>query len=70
LRSSGHEGAIGSPYVTSAANKAARSVIEHNKGEAISAFEDPFWRRYYHDKRGWLKDLADAARDMAKSLDA
>ena len=56
--------------MTSAANKAARSVIEHNKGEAISAFEDPFWRRYYHDKRGWLKDLADAARDMAKSLDA
>ncbi|MBX7547444.1 MULTISPECIES: DNA/RNA non-specific endonuclease [Streptomyces] len=56
--------------VTSAANKAARTIIEHNKGEAISAFADPFWRRYYYDKRGWLKDLADAARDMAKSLDA
>ncbi|MFF8727274.1 RNase A-like domain-containing protein [Streptomyces sp. NPDC015171] len=56
--------------VTSGANKAARSIIEHNKGEAISAFADPYWRRYYHDGRGWLKDLADAARDMAKALDA
>lgn len=52
-----------------AANKSARSIIEHNKGEAISAFDDPFWRRYYHDGRGWLKDLADSARDMAKALD-
>ncbi|MET8613924.1 RNase A-like domain-containing protein [Streptomyces misionensis] len=56
--------------VTAGANKAARAIIEHNKGEAISAFDDPFWRRYYYDGRGWLKDLADAARDMAKSLDA
>ncbi|WP_225824738.1 hypothetical protein [Streptomyces naphthomycinicus] len=56
--------------VTSGANKAARSIIEHNKGEAISAFDDPYWRRYYHDGHGWLKDLADAARDMAKALDA
>lgn len=56
--------------VTSAANKAARSLIENNKGEAISAFDDPFWRRYYHDGDGWLKDLADGARDMAKALDA
>lgn len=56
--------------VTAGANKAARSIIEHNKGEAISAFDDPFWRRYYHDGHGWLKDLADAARDMAKALDA
>ncbi|MBL1106902.1 hypothetical protein JK361_20220 [Streptomyces sp. 5-8] len=56
--------------VTSGANKAARSIIEHNKGEAISAFDDPYWRRYYHDGQGWLKDLADAARDMAKALDA
>ncbi|MEV5736755.1 DNA/RNA non-specific endonuclease, partial [Streptomyces sp. NPDC052292] len=37
---------------------------------AISAFDDPFWRRYYHDKHGWLKDLSDGARDMAKALDA
>ncbi|MGW1505056.1 WXG100 family type VII secretion target [Streptomyces mirabilis] len=56
--------------VTAGANRAARSLIEHNKGEAISAFDDPFWRRYYYDKHGWLKDLADAARDMAKALDA
>ncbi|MFF9602785.1 hypothetical protein ACF1GY_10930 [Streptomyces sp. NPDC014684] len=56
--------------VTSAANKAARSLIENNKGEAISAFDDPFWRRYYHGGHGWLHDLADAARDMAKALDA
>ncbi|MCZ0211113.1 hypothetical protein OZK63_37680 [Streptomyces sp. UMAF16] len=56
--------------VTSGANKAARSIIEHNKGEAISAFADPYWRRYYHDGHGWLKDLADAARGMAKALDA
>ncbi|MEW2291885.1 RNase A-like domain-containing protein [Streptomyces sp. NPDC006743] len=56
--------------VTAAVNKAARSLIENNKGEAISAFEDPFWRRYYHDKHGWLKDLSDGAHDMAKALDA
>ncbi|MEV5346065.1 DUF6531 domain-containing protein [Streptomyces achromogenes] len=52
-----------------AANKTARGIIEDNKGEAISAFDDPFWRRYYHDGHGWLKDMADAARDMAKALD-
>ncbi|EFF92636.1 conserved hypothetical protein [Streptomyces sp. e14] len=56
--------------VTSAANQAARSLIENNKGEAIAAFDDPFWRRYYYDKHGWLKDLSDGARDMAKALDA
>ncbi|MEU0035797.1 RNase A-like domain-containing protein [Streptomyces sp. NPDC006333] len=56
--------------VTAAANKAARSLIENNRGEAISAFDDPFWRRYYYDKRGWLRDLSDGARDMAKALDA
>ncbi|MGV9424792.1 RNase A-like domain-containing protein [Streptomyces sp. NPDC003656] len=56
--------------VTSAANKAAGSLIENNKGEAISAFADPFWRRYHHDGHGWLKDLAGAARAMAKGLDA
>ncbi|MET8213805.1 hypothetical protein ABZT51_49830 [Streptomyces sp. NPDC005373] len=31
--------------VTAAANKSARAIIEHSKGEAISAFDDPFWRR-------------------------
>ncbi|WP_329567691.1 hypothetical protein [Streptomyces sp. NBC_01361] len=52
-----------------AANTSARGIIEHNKGEAISAFDDPYWRRYYHQKHGWLQDMIDGARDMAKSLD-
>lgn len=56
--------------VTAAANKAARTIIEHNKGEAISAFDDPYWRRYYYEKKGWLQDLVDGARAMAKALDA
>ncbi|MFF4209055.1 WXG100 family type VII secretion target [Streptomyces sp. NPDC001796] len=55
--------------ITAAANKAARALIEDNKGESIDAF-DVFWRRYYDGGRGWLKDLADAARDMAKALDS
>ncbi|MGW0414201.1 WXG100-like domain-containing protein [Streptomyces collinus] len=55
--------------VAVAANKSARAIIEHNKGEAISAFDDPFWRRYYHDGHGWLQDMIDGARDMAKALD-
>ncbi|MFF3910490.1 RNase A-like domain-containing protein [Streptomyces sp. NPDC001848] len=55
--------------ITAVANKAARGLIEDNKGESIDAF-DVFWRRYYDGGRGWLKDLADAARDMAKALDS
>ncbi|MFF1687115.1 MULTISPECIES: hypothetical protein [unclassified Streptomyces] len=55
--------------VTAAANKSARGIITHNKGEAISAFDDPYWRRYYHDGHGWLQDMIDGARDVAKSLD-
>ncbi|MFC8515884.1 RNase A-like domain-containing protein [Streptomyces sp. NPDC057257] len=55
--------------ITPVANRAARELIEDNKGESIDAF-DRFWRRYYDHGRGWLKDLADAARDMAKALDA
>ncbi|MGW5481648.1 DNA/RNA non-specific endonuclease [Streptomyces sp. NPDC004008] len=55
--------------IQAAANKAARALIEDNKGESIDAF-DRFWRRYYDGGRGWLKDLADAARDMAKALDS
>lgn len=55
--------------IQAAANKAARGLIEDNKGESIDAF-DVFWRRYYDGGRGWLKDLADAARDMAKALDS
>ncbi|MFB7998977.1 hypothetical protein ACFC4G_39920 [Streptomyces sp. NPDC056002] len=55
--------------VTAAANKSARTIIEHNKGEAISAFDDPFWRRYYYQKHGWLQDMIDGSRDMATALD-
>lgn len=55
--------------MTVAANKSARAIIENNKGEAISAFDDPFWRRYYYDGHGWLRDMIDGARDMAKALD-
>ncbi|GAA2288681.1 hypothetical protein OKJ48_40775 [Streptomyces kunmingensis] len=55
--------------VTAAANKSARGIIEHNKGVAIAAFDDPYWRRYYYDGHGWLQDIIDGARDMAKALD-
>ncbi|MER6025621.1 DUF6531 domain-containing protein [Streptomyces sp. NPDC001851] len=55
--------------VLSAANKSARGIIDNNKGEAISAFDDPYWRRYYYNGHGWLKDMSDAARGMAKALD-
>lgn len=54
--------------VAAATNKQARSLIENNKGESIEAF-DAFWRRYVDNGKGWLKDLPDAARDMAKALD-
>ncbi|GAA1369981.1 RNase A-like domain-containing protein [Streptomyces beijiangensis] len=54
--------------LTGISNNAARSLIEHNKGESIDAF-DVFWRRYYHEGRGWLKDLSDGARDMSTALD-
>ncbi|WEO94960.1 RHS repeat-associated core domain-containing protein [Streptomyces sp. FXJ1.172] len=55
--------------VMTAANRTARGIIEDNKGEAISAFDDPYWRRYYNNGHGWLKDMADGSRDMAKALD-
>ncbi|MFD7084121.1 hypothetical protein [Streptomyces sp. NPDC059918] len=35
--------------VAAAANKAAQTLIHNNSGEAISAFADSFWARYYHD---------------------
>ncbi|WP_329317953.1 WXG100-like domain-containing protein [Streptomyces sp. NBC_01262] len=54
--------------VAAATNKQARSLVENNKGESIEAF-DAFWRRYVDNGKGWLKDLPDAARDMAKALD-
>ncbi|MCD0483388.1 EndoU domain-containing protein [Streptacidiphilus sp. ASG 303] len=51
-----------------AANSEARGVIENNKGPAIEKF-DEFWRRYHDGGRGWLTDLAGAARAMAQALD-
>ncbi|MFI6056383.1 DUF6531 domain-containing protein [Streptomyces violascens] len=51
------------------ANTTARSLIHHNKGESIEAF-DTFWSQYAKDKdAGWLGDLAVSARAMAKFLD-
>jgi hypothetical protein len=50
-------------------HRSASSIIHHNTGESIEAFEK-FWRRYAKDgDGGWLSDLADSARDMATALD-
>lgn len=50
-------------------NTTATSLIHHNKGESIDAFEK-FWGQYAKGKdAGWLSDLSDAARAMAKALD-
>jgi hypothetical protein len=54
--------------VAAATYSRARALVDNNRGESIEAF-DEFWRRYYHSGRGWLKDLSDAARGMAKGLD-
>lgn len=55
--------------VRAATNKAATTLIHHNKGEAIDAFET-FWERYAKGKdEGWLTGLAKSARGMAKMLD-
>ncbi|MDT3397058.1 DUF6531 domain-containing protein, partial [Streptomyces sp. B1866] len=52
-----------------ATDKAARTLIEHNRGEAIEAFAD-FWSRYAKGRDGgWLSDTAEAARSMAKALE-
>ncbi|MET7543111.1 hypothetical protein [Streptomyces sp. NPDC005507] len=48
------------------ANRSARTIIEHNKGEAISAVDDPYWRRYYYQKHGWLQDMIDGSRDVQR----
>ncbi|MFE2881005.1 RNase A-like domain-containing protein [Streptomyces roseus] len=55
--------------VAAAADKAAQTLIHNNTGEAISAFADPFWARYYHDKKGWLQDLVDGPRSLAAGID-
>ncbi|MHB9753718.1 WXG100 family type VII secretion target [Streptomyces sp. BYX5S] len=55
--------------VTAATHKAARSVIDGNEGQSIEVFAD-FWARYHKGaKTGWLDDLAESARSVAKSLD-
>ncbi|GHD54181.1 hypothetical protein GCM10010317_037900 [Streptomyces mirabilis] len=47
----------------------ASSLIHHNSGESIDAFEK-FWNRYAKGKdAGWLSDLAESSRAMAKALD-
>ncbi len=52
-----------------ATDKAATTLIHHNKGEAIDAFET-FWGRYAKGKdEGWLSNLAKSARNMAKFLE-
>ncbi|MEU1403255.1 DUF6531 domain-containing protein [Streptomyces sp. NPDC005728] len=55
--------------VRSPVHRSASSIIHHNTGESIEAFSK-FWGRYAKDQDGgWLKDLADSAREMAKALD-
>ncbi|MGY0486486.1 WXG100 family type VII secretion target [Streptomyces sp. WG-D5] len=55
--------------VTAATHKAARNVIDGNEGQSIEVFAD-FWARYHKGaKTGWLDDLAESARSVAKSLD-
>ncbi|WNI31211.1 RHS repeat-associated core domain-containing protein [Streptomyces sp. ITFR-6] len=53
----------------SPANSTALSLIHHNKGESIDAF-DTFWSQYAEGKdAGWLSDLSASARAMAKALE-
>ncbi|MEN2424305.1 hypothetical protein AABB02_40165 [Streptomyces rimosus] len=54
--------------VTAAAHKPAQDVIDNNKGPGIEAF-GAFWRKYHGGGKGYLDDVASAARDMAKALD-
>ncbi|MGP4001327.1 WXG100 family type VII secretion target [Streptomyces sp. 8N706] len=54
--------------VRGATNSKAQDIITQNKGDSVEAF-DEFWRRYHHGNKGWLKDLEDASRSMAKALD-
>ncbi|WP_307808291.1 DUF6531 domain-containing protein [Streptomyces oryzae] len=50
-------------------NHSAHRIMEVNSGEAIDAF-DKFWSRYVgRGEKGWLRDLPESARDMAKMLD-
>ncbi|MDT3400462.1 hypothetical protein RKE29_28290, partial [Streptomyces sp. B1866] len=52
-----------------ATDKAARTLVGHNRGEAVEAFAG-FWSRYARGRDGgWLSDTAEAARSMAKALE-
>ncbi|GAA3196788.1 MULTISPECIES: DUF6531 domain-containing protein [Streptomyces] len=53
---------------TAACHKQAQDVIDTNKGKSIEAFGD-FWKKYHGGGKGYLDDVASAARDMAKALD-
>ncbi|MFD5395432.1 WXG100 family type VII secretion target [Streptomyces sp. NPDC127097] len=53
---------------TAACHKKAQDVIDNNKGKSIDAFGE-FWRKYHGGGKGYLDDVASAARDMAKALD-
>lgn len=53
---------------TAACHKKAQDVIDTNKGKSIEAFGE-FWRKYHGGGKGYLDDVASAARDMAKALD-
>ncbi|MEU2363207.1 WXG100 family type VII secretion target [Streptomyces noursei] len=53
---------------TAACHKKAQDVIDNNKGKSIEAFGE-FWRKYHGGGKGYLDDVASAARDMAKALD-
>jgi RHS repeat-associated protein len=55
--------------VNSVTDRSSRSLIHHNSGEAIEAFEI-FWNRYHKKSEvGWLDNVSKAARAMAKGLD-
>ncbi|MFH8679520.1 hypothetical protein [Streptomyces lydicus] len=54
--------------ITAATHKSAQDVIDNNKGQSIEAFAS-FWRKYHGGDKGYLDDIAEAARDMAKALD-
>ncbi|MFI6769466.1 WXG100 family type VII secretion target [Streptomyces sp. NPDC050355] len=53
---------------TAACHNKAQDVIDNNKGKSINAF-GVFWRKYHGGGKGYLDDVASAARDMAKALD-
>ncbi|WP_274911326.1 WXG100-like domain-containing protein [Streptomyces sp. WZ-12] len=53
---------------TSACHKKAQDVIDNNKGAGIEVF-GAFWKKYHGGGKGYLDDVATAARDMAKALD-